>query len=46
VNGQAIDATHTLSQLLQQFNPNDKITLSILRSGKPLTISVTLGSKE
>jgi serine protease Do len=46
VNGQAIDATHTLSQLLQQFNPNDKITLNILRDGKEMNVSVTLGSKE
>ncbi len=45
INSQAIDTTHTLSQLLQQFNPGDTISLSVLRYGKELTISVTLGSK-
>ena len=45
VNSQAIDQTHTLSQLLQQFNPGDTISLSIVRAGKDLTISVKLGSK-
>lgn len=46
INGQAIDDTHTLSQLLQQFNPGDKISVSILRNDKQMVLSVTLGSKE
>lgn len=44
VNGTNIDQTHSLTSLLDQHQPGDKITLSVLRGGKSLSLDVTLGS--
>jgi len=44
VNGTAINQTNDLTGLLDQHQPGDKITLTVLRGGKTLQIGVTLGS--
>jgi len=44
VNDKTLDATDTLASALAQFAPGDTIKLTVLRSGKSLTISVTLAA--
>ena len=44
VNGTKIDQTHDLTSLLDQHQPGDKITLTVLRGSKSMSISVTLGT--
>src|SRR3954452_16268463 len=43
INDQAIDTLHPLDAVLSQFSPGDKVTLTILRDGKTLTVTVVLG---
>lgn len=43
VDGQAVDASHSLSQLIQQKKPGDTVQLKIQRGGNTLTLSATLG---
>jgi S1-C subfamily serine protease len=43
VNDQAIDADHPLSSLLVRNRPGDKVKLTLIRSGKEMTVDVTLG---
>ena len=45
VNGQRVDAGHTLDDMLTQFKPGDVVTLSVLRDGQTLEIKVTLGTR-
>ena len=40
-----IDTEHPLNAVLAQNAPGDKIDLKVLRDGKTLTISVTLGTR-
>jgi serine protease Do len=44
MDGTNIDQTHSLTGLLDQHSPGDKVTLTILRSGKTQHIDVTLGT--
>lgn len=44
VDSTEIDETHSLTSQLDQHQPGDKVTLTIMRSGKTQTIAVTLGS--
>jgi serine protease Do len=44
VDGTTLDATHSLTSLLDQHSPGDKIDLTVVRSGSTMHISVTLGS--
>jgi S1-C subfamily serine protease len=44
VNGTNIDETHSLTALLDQHNPGDKLDLTILRGSKTAHITVTLGT--
>jgi S1-C subfamily serine protease len=44
VDGTNIDQTHSLTALLDQHQPDDKINLTVLRGGKTTHISVTLGT--
>jgi S1-C subfamily serine protease len=46
VNGEAVDAEHTLRDRVAAHQPNDTIDLTVLRSGETLTISVTLGERK
>ncbi len=38
-----IDQNHNITDLLQKYNPGDKVTLTILRDGKQLKLDVLLG---
>jgi putative serine protease PepD len=40
-----IDKEHPLNAVLAQSAPGDKVDLKVLRDGKTLTISVTLGTR-
>jgi S1-C subfamily serine protease len=44
VNGTKIDQTHSLTSLLDQYQPGNKVTLSVLRGDKTISVSVTLGT--
>jgi len=44
VNGTNIDQTHSLTSLLDQHQPGDRISLTVLRGGKALSLGVTLGT--
>jgi serine protease Do len=44
VNGTNIDQASSLTSLLDQHQPGDKITLTVLRGSQTLHITVTLGS--
>ncbi len=43
IDGQTVDRDHDLSTFLLPHAPGDKISLTVLRSGKSMEISVTLG---
>jgi serine protease Do len=45
VNGQRVDGSHTLDDILTQFKPGDQITVSILRAGNTMDVRVTLGTR-
>jgi serine protease Do len=45
VNGTNIDQEHSLTALLDQFTPGTKINLTVIRGGKTINISATLGSQ-
>jgi serine protease Do len=45
INGEKITSDNPLSKFIQKYNPGDKITLKILRSGQELNIEVTLGQR-
>ncbi|MFZ2803674.1 MAG: trypsin-like peptidase domain-containing protein [Patescibacteria group bacterium] len=42
VNGTSIDEDHSLSSLIGNFAPGDKVTLTLLHAGKTKTVTVTL----
>jgi serine protease Do len=44
VDGTNIDETHSLTSLLGQHKPGDKVKLTVVRSGKTLHIEVKLGT--
>ena len=44
INGQAIKTTGDLQSAVQQDNPGQQVTLTILRNGKQMNVPVTLGS--
>ncbi len=46
INGIPTDGSHSLTGVLARFQPNDKVTLSVLRDGLPLSLDVTLSEKE
>jgi S1-C subfamily serine protease len=45
INDQAISNFDDLSAEISKYRPNDQVTLTILRDGKPLDVQVTLGKK-
>ena len=45
IEGQAVDATHRLEDLLVQYQPGRTISLEIYRGGKYVTLPVTLGTR-
>jgi serine protease Do len=44
INGTKIDQTHSLTSLLDQHQPGDKVNLTVLRGNQTLHITVTLGT--
>jgi S1-C subfamily serine protease len=44
IGGTKIDATHALSDLIQQKKPGDSVELAVTRGTQNLTITVTLGA--
>jgi len=44
VNGSNIDQTHSLTSLLDEHQPGDKVTITVLRGNKTMHIDVTLGT--
>ena len=43
--GQAIDPTHPLDLVLLEQAPGDKVSLTVLRDGKTISVDVTLGTR-
>lgn len=44
VKGTKIDQAHSLTALLSQYQPGDKVSLTVLRGSKTVHINVTLGT--
>jgi S1-C subfamily serine protease len=45
IEGQAIDATHPLEELLVQYAPGRTVSMELYRGGQYLTVQVTLGTR-
>jgi len=45
VDGDAVDSVEALRSALQQHNPGEDVTLSILRDGESLELPVTIGER-
>ena len=45
IDGQSLSDTYTLEQIVSNHQPGQKVTLSVWRSGKTLSIQVKLGAK-
>ncbi len=45
VDGEAVDAEHTLSDRLSDYEAGDTVTLTVLRNGDEQSIDVTLGAR-
>lgn len=43
IDGRRIDASNALDDILSQYSPGDRLTLSVLRGGEELQIGITLG---
>jgi S1-C subfamily serine protease len=43
INGQRIDAAHNLDDVLSEYQPGDRLTLMVLRSGTTRQLFLTLG---
>lgn len=46
INGDRIDSEHSLSSRIQNYQPGDKVTVTVRRGDKDLKIEVTLGSSD
>jgi len=45
-NNEIISPENPLAKIIQKYNPEDKITLKVLREGKEFSIEATLGERE
>ena len=45
VGDKAIDAEHPLDAVLSQFSPGQTVPVEVLRDGKTVTLTVTLGTR-
>jgi S1-C subfamily serine protease len=43
VNGARIDASQTLDDILSNYEPDDRLTVEVLRDGQTLQVGITLG---
>jgi S1-C subfamily serine protease len=46
VDGASVDENHSLSDLIRAKKPGEKVTLSVLRGTRTLTLDATLGSRK
>ncbi len=46
ISNNPTDGSGGLTGVLARYQPNDQVTLEILRDGQPMTLNVTLGEKE
>ncbi len=46
IDGEPVDADHTLPNLLLEHPPESRVTLTVLRGGKEIEVEITLGSAE
>lgn len=44
INSQTIDSNHSLTSVVADHKPGDKVTLTIVRNGKTQTLTATLGT--
>jgi S1-C subfamily serine protease len=45
IDGQQINASHGLDDILSVYEPGDRLTLSVLREGATLSVGLTLGTR-
>jgi 2-alkenal reductase len=45
INGTSLAEGNSLRQVLSQFKPGDKVTLTVLRNGKDISIELTLATR-
>ena len=45
IDDTSLDANHTLSDLIAQHKPGDRIAITVWRAGKILTLDVELGAR-
>ena len=45
IDGRRIDAGHGLDDILSQYRPSDRLTLTVLRAGQTLQLEITLGTR-
>jgi serine protease Do len=45
INGERIDAAHSMDDLLAQYGPDERLTLSVLRGGQTTQVVLTLGRR-
>jgi 2-alkenal reductase len=45
INGERIDAEHPVDDLLAQYGPDEKLSLSVLRGGQTTTLQLILGKR-
>ena len=45
VDGQKLDGSHVLSDVISQYNVGDRITLVVNRGGKEITLTATLAKR-
>jgi len=45
IEGQRIDVSHSLEDVLVRYRPDDTVTLTVLRDGATLDLQVTLGTR-
>ncbi|CAN5540257.1 trypsin-like peptidase domain-containing protein [soil metagenome] len=43
INGRRIDASNNVDDILSQYEPNDRLSLTVLRDGETLQLNLTLG---
>jgi S1-C subfamily serine protease len=45
VEGQRVDGAHALDDILSQYKPGDEVGMEVLRDGRTLQVTVTLGTR-
>lgn len=45
VDGQEVKSAEELSNLVKKKEPGDKMTLTVIRNGKPVTVEITVGDR-